>query len=139
LPDKLKEIRQMPLDHLINELQNLDRVDESEIEIPNWGISFGTFLLITLAIALLCLCRKWGCFSKLCSAKGLCEYESSKTKDIELNEMPAQTSGQNVSSAEGQTTLSSSRRPVDRMIRLIYPRLSTEDKTGTDTINQTHL
>lgn len=68
LPEKLKDIRQMPLHHLVNELQNLSPVDKNQIEIPNWGISFGTFLLITLVIALLCLCWKRGYFQKLCSA-----------------------------------------------------------------------
>lgn len=60
LPKELKDIKIIPMDNLINRLQNLQRIDVSS-KFPNWVYSLIYFviaLLVGVAIFICCKCRK---------------------------------------------------------------------------------
>jgi len=71
LPKELKDIKIIPMDNLINQLQNLQRIDVSS-KFPNWVhslIYFVIALLVGVAIFICSKCRKRLRVRLPCSAK----------------------------------------------------------------------
>lgn len=137
LPPKLKDIGQIPMQHLISELENMKQVNIVTPKPPYLGLSLGTFIFIVLLTVVCCCCYKKGFCSKFCSAISLRGYRRKRpteqsTEKVELSTMPATSTGQSERSAGGIAPPSSTNesKPVERFIRLIYPRLPEETVTS---------
>lgn len=127
LPKSLPPIKEIPMNHLINELRGMTEVIYHPWKFPTWGyVCIALIVLVIIVVAW--VCYKKQLFQKLGfrSAKDLCGIKASSSPPPAVEMSMVTASAEQQTSADRGTTPSApnGRRFSDHFMRSIYPSLS---------------
>lgn len=127
LPKTLPPIKEIPMNHLINELRGMTEIVNRPRKFPTWGyVCIALTVLVIIVVAW--VCYKKQLFQKLgfCSAKGLCGIRASSSPPSSAETTMVTASAEQQVTADRGTASSApcGRRISDNFMKSIYPSLS---------------
>lgn len=132
LPSSLKQIKQIPMDHLITELSNIQEIDPDDVAWPDWVYFCMGIIFMILILVGICIYKKYGVqIKKSCSV--MCEKCRSQTVSTEPDQgvLGASTTIEGQSSTYEGTVPSAPYGEEVNVMKRLYPMLFTSDKIET--------